>query len=282
MNVIRRHYFINNNINNIASGSIVIIVMVALITPYFTPYKDPEGWNYVPRDRPPSLQYLFGTNTLGQDVFWITIYSLRNSIQIGVIAALIGLSISLFVGVLAGLQKGLFSEVFTAIIDTFNLIPVFPILILVAVMWKQYLNVALVAIIIGSLGWGWAARIIRSMILSLKNRIFIQTAHFSGYKLHSMIFYEFMPYMLGWIVMAFLALFNMAIGLEAALGLIGLTSLEKASIGSTIFWSLSYQAFLRGIWWWFVFPTIFIVVLMVAIYTIANNVRRSLVGGGTI
>jgi len=263
---------------------VAFIILLAFVGPYFNPYNiDPARWNYVPRDIPPSMKYPFGTTTLGQDVFWLTIYALRSSFTLGFIVAAISLFISIIIGSLAVYVRRIaISEILTYIIDAFCVMPLLPILITFCMLWKQYLNMILIGIMLGALGWGGYARIIRASLLGLQERSYVYVAKFSGYRFFDLLLKVYIPQIIGWLIVAFINSILFAIGMEAALGLYGLTSLDKASIGSIIYWSLNYQAFLRGIWWWYTFPIIMVVITVVALYLIVFELQKNLRRGITL
>ena len=263
---------------------ILAMVIVAFVGPYFNPYKvEPQRWNYVPKDRPPSMEYPFGTTTLGQDVLWLTIYALRESFAMGFITAAISIAISLIVGSLAAyVRSPVASEVVASVIDAFCVMPLLPILITISLLWKQQLNPIFIGVILGVLGWGGFARIIRAALLSLQERPFVYVAKASGYGFFDLLIKVYTPQVIGWLIVAFINRIIFAIGMEASLGLFGLTSLNRASIGSIIHWSLTYQAFLRGIWWWYTFPIVLVVVTVVVLYLIVFELQKSLRRGVTL
>jgi len=263
---------------------VVFIILLAFIGPYFNPYNvEPERWNYVPKDQPPSIKYLFGTSTLGQDVFWLTIYAMRTSFIIGFIAAIVGLTISVIIGSLAAYVRRIaLSELLASVIDAFCVMPLLPILITFSLLWKQYLNPVLIGIMLGVLGWGGFARLIRAALLSLQERAFVYIAKSSGYGFFDLLVKLYIPQIIGWLIVAFINMIIGAIGMEASLGLFGLTSLDKPSIGSIIYWSLTYQAFLRGIWWWYTFPIIMVVITVIVLYLIVFELQKNLRRGITL
>src|SRR5438105_12957772 len=82
---------------------LILLVMGALSL--HAPYA-PDARRVVPNDRPPSLQFVFGTTSLGQDVFWLTTYAIRNSLFVASLAVIIGRSIAVLLGSLAGYLGG--------------------------------------------------------------------------------------------------------------------------------------------------------------------------------
>jgi peptide/nickel transport system permease protein len=254
----------------VTGGVIASLLIFAFILPYFAPY-DPRRWATVPGDQPPSLSHPFGTTTVGQDLFWLSSYALRNSIILGVLTASISTIIAFLLGALAGFVRGSTSRyALTLVIDSFCLIPGLPVLIVLAFSWRKYLSPVLIALILSIFGWAWPSRSVRSLILSLRERSFTYTALLSGFSTMRIFFYEYLPYIMRWLAVSFLGLLNWAVGMETTIAVFGLSTLEEATIGSIIYWALQYQSVLRGIWWWVAIPVLLLAILIVALYELSK------------
>jgi peptide/nickel transport system permease protein len=123
-----------------------------------------------------SWAYPFGTTSRGQDTFWILTHALKNTLLFGFAVAIISRVISLAVGLIAGYKGGTTDRVLMSINDTFIVIPLFPLLILVYFVMRNYMSWALLALVMGCLGWAYDARLIRSIMMSLKTREFTRTS----------------------------------------------------------------------------------------------------------
>ncbi|MEM1580933.1 MAG: ABC transporter permease [Candidatus Bathyarchaeia archaeon] len=254
----------------ITAGIIAFLCVFAFIFPYFAPY-DPRRWATVPGDQPPSKSFPFGTTTVGQDLFWLTAYALRNSITLGVLTASISTMIAFLLGSIAGFVRGSVSRyALTLLIDSFCLIPGLPVLIVLAYSWRKYLSPILIALILSIFGWAWPSRSVRSLILSLRERSFTYTSLLSGFGMLRIFLHEYLPYIVRWLAVSFLGLLNWAIGMETTIAVFGLSTLEEATIGSIIYWALQYQSILRGIWWWILFPILLLAILIVALYELSK------------
>ena len=163
-------------------GAVVAVILLALtILSFFSPH-DSKAWNLFPRDLPPSWQNLLGTNSLGQDIFWKATVAIRNSFILGLVAALISRTIAIIIGLMAGYRGGIIDRILMTINDSFIIIPLFPLLILVSSILKTQLSIVLLGVILGLFGWAWDARLFRWQILSLRGREFTKTAILSGMK----------------------------------------------------------------------------------------------------
>jgi peptide/nickel transport system permease protein len=131
-------------------------------------------------------------------------------------------------------------------------------------------------LLLGSFGWAWDARVIRSDILSLRERGFTQTAILSGTGTMRLVIKEYMPFVTPLVFATLINVMSWAIGLEITLAIIGLTNLDIPTLGTMIFWALSYQAILLGLWWWLLTPVILSVFLFIALYWLSVSISEYL------
>ena len=253
---------------------LTLFIMIALIS-LFSPYNM-KAWNTVPRDMPSSWKYLLGTNSLGQDIFWQATAAIKNSLILALIAALISRVIAIILGLLAGYKGGLFDRIVMTINDSFIIIPLFPILILIASILRTSLSITVLGIIIGLFGWAWDARLFRSQILSLKEREFTKTAVLSGMKTYKIIISEHMPYIIPLIMAATINNVIWVLGMEVTLSMLGLSNLNTPTIGTMIYWALQYQAIFLEMWNWILTPIISCIVLILALYMLSTSISEYL------
>src|SRR4029077_12147590 len=122
------------------------------------------------------------------------------------------------------------------------------------------------ALIIGLFAWSWPARAIRSQVLSLKPRPFVDVARISGMSSFEIIVRELVPQMLPWPGANFVNAFIVAILAEAGLSILGLGPQREMTLGMMIYWSLSYGAIFQNLWWWWLTPVITLMLLFLALY----------------
>jgi len=254
--------------------ALVIFLIISIIS-LFTPY-DLKSWNEVPRDMPISSEYLLGTNSLGQDIFWKAAAAVKNSLLLGIIAASISRVIAILLGLFAGYKGGIADRLIMTFNDSFIIIPLFPILILIASILRSSINIVLLGIIIGMFGWAWDARLFRSQIISLKEREFTKTAILSGMKSVKIISKEHIPYIIPLIMAATINNIIWVIGMEVTLSMLGLSSLNTPTIGTMIYWSLQYQALFLGMWNWILTPVIICIVLIISLYLLSTSISKYL------
>lgn len=244
--------------------TLCILVFYACLS-FFSPY-DITLWNEFPRDLPPSPQNPFGTDSRGIDIFWTASFAVRNSLTVAVIAALVSRLIAVPVALLAGYKGGTADRVLMFINDSFLVIPLFMVIILLALLLRDSMNLVTLGILLGCFGWAWDARVIRSDVLSLREQGFTQTAILSGSSTMRLVMKEYMPFVMPLVFATIINVMAWAIGLEITLAILGLTNLDVPTLGTMIFWALSYQAILLGLWWWLLVPVILSILLFISLY----------------
>jgi len=257
-------------------GAAVLLVLAVLaLLSFFSPY-DPTEWRVVPRDMPPSWEHLLGTNSMGQDVFWRITFAARNSLAMAVSASVISRAIAVTVGLVAGYSGGIVDRVLMFISDGFMVIPLFLILVLLAMLIREHMNLVNMAVLFGIVGWPWDTRLIRSQILSLREREFTYTAILSRTPTRKLIFNEYFPFIIPLVLATFINHMAFVVGMEMTLALIGLTDLTIPTLGAMLKWALSYEAMLLGLWWWLLTPIVVAVSLFVALYLVSVSISEYL------
>jgi len=244
---------------------LAIFVLGSLILPFFNDV-DPSRQGSYPKNLSPSLEHPLGTNSLGQDIFWFLVIAIRNSLILGVSVSCVTTLVAGVTGLLAGYVGGLSDRVLTALMDTFIAIPAFPILIVLSTLVRGNTNFLIVGFILMFFGWPWSARTVRSMALSIREREFINMAKFSGANTIHIVTREVFPYVYALLVVAFIDAILWVTTTEAALAIIGLSKVEVPTLGSIIFWALSYNALFTGQYMWVAAPVVATIILFLGIF----------------
>lgn len=254
---------------------IFALFVIGFIVSPFSPTST-RTWYVVPRDRPPSFEYLFGTSSMGRDIFWELCASIGKSLTIALITALIASHIGLFIGLIAGMRGGIIDRLLMFISDTFIIIPGFLLLIVVITILKSWITIPMLGTIISIVSWPWPARQVRSMVLSLRERTFVYTARLSGMRMGKVILFEIMPYILGWHLVNFTNTILFSISTESGLAIFGLSLLGDNTLGVMLYWALGYYALFRGIWWWITAPVVTLVLIFVSFYLVSMGLSEFL------
>lgn len=249
--------------------AVLIMACLSFVSPH-----NPGRTFTVPIDRPPSLQYPFGTSSRGQDIFWWMAFAVRNSLSLGLITAAVSRVIAVLVGLTAGYRGGFIDRALMSINDSFVVMPVLPILILLSFLIRGQMNLVTLGVIMGLFGWPWDARLIRAQVLSLKERPFTQTAVYSGATPFRITINEHLPFVLPIVFATTINNLIWAIGMEVTLSVLGLSDVTLPTIGTAIFWANQHQALVAGIWWWLAAPVFVAVLLFLGLYLFFSSVNE--------
>jgi peptide/nickel transport system permease protein len=230
----------------------------------------------VPRDLPPSAAYLLGTSSKGQDVFWQATFAVRNSLIISVISGTVSRVVAVVVGMVAGYKGGATDRVLMFLSDGLLVMPLFLIIVLLAMLVREYMNLLVLGFLLAFFGWAWDARVIRSLILSLRERDFTQTAILSGTGTLRLVLNEYMPFATPLVFSTLINNMSWAIGMEITLAILGLVNMDIPTLGTMLQWAISYQAMLLGYWWWLLTPVLLSVLLFVALYWLSVSISEYL------
>lgn len=257
------------------SFCVLCALLILAILSIFSPY-DPTFWGDVPRDLKPSWKYLLGTNSKGQDVFWQATFAVRNSLIISVIAGVVSRVIAVLIGMIAGYKGKGADRVLMFISDSLLVMPLFLIIVLLAMLVRDKMNLVTLGLLLAFFGWAWDARVIRSQILSLREREFTQTAILSGTGTLRLVLKEYMPFAMPLVFSTLINNMSWAIGMEITLAILGLVNMDIPTLGTMLQWAVSYQAMLLGYWWWLLTPIILSVLLFVALYWLSVSISEYL------
>jgi peptide/nickel transport system permease protein len=242
-----------------------IFLLGSLILPFFTDVNPTAQGTYF-KSLPMSLKHPLGTNSLGQDIMWVIIFSVRNSLMLGVSVSFVVSIISIAMGLTAGYNGGWIDRGIMTLCDSFITIPTLPILIILASLIKGSASFVTIGLILIVFGWAWGARTIRSMALTLREREFINMARFSGMNTPEIIFKEIFPYIYTYGIVGFINTILFVINTEASLAVIGLSNLSVPTLGSSLYWALNYNAIFTKQYSWILAPVGATVLLFLGLF----------------
>jgi len=253
------------------TGVIIIgfLSLVAILAPFISPY-DPAMIDQNSLLVGPSLKHLFGTDSLGRDLFSRIVYGSRISLSIGIIAVGISVSLGVFLGSLAGFYGKVIDTLIMRFVDIMLCFPTFfLILAVVAILEPSIFNIM---IIIGLTSWMGSARLIRSEILSLKEREFIQAEKALGASNSRIIIRHLIPNAIGPVLVNATLGIAGAILLESGLSFLGLGVQPPVPSWGNIL--IESKATLGIAWWITVFPGFAILVTILGFYFIAEGLKK--------
>ena len=256
------------------------IITVFLIMAFFAPFLgtvDPSASGDVENLLvPPSSQFWFGTDDLARDIWSQTIYGSRISLTIGFVAALITVFSGTFLGLIAGYYGKLLDEALMRIVDFFMMLPELPLMIvLAAVLGPSLWNIILVVSLVS---WPTTARVVRSQVLSLKERPFVESSRCIGASNFQLMFAEILPNVIPLMFAQAVIMITEAIYAEAVLSFLGLGDPTSISWGMMLN-SVFESGVIAESYWWVVPPIISIVALIVSFSLLGTAVSDILEPG---
>lgn len=210
---------------------------------------------------------ILGTDHLGRDLLSRIIYGTRVSFGIALLAALTAVALGTFVGLVAGLAGGIVERLLIGLLDVLIAIP--SLFFVLAVMAFLGTNVLVMTGVLIAVGWMAPARIIRTEVVSLREREFVLTARLLGVPTHRIILVHVLPNMFHVLSTSFLLLFSNLVLAEATLSFLGLgVQPPTPSWGNVIGEATSY---LHVAWWIGLFPGIAISSLILSAHIAARG-----------
>ena len=205
-----------------------------------------------------------GTDNFGRNMLTQLVAAIGTSLRIGLIAGGIATLIGLTLGLLAGYIGGIVDDIIMFFSNLFTVIPGFVILILIAYSIGQAgRSVTAVGVVIGVTAWVWTTRSIRSQVLSLRNRDHVNLSKLSGHSVPRILVNDILPYIVSYVVMAFILQVSTAILAEAGLSMLGLgpRTTDVPTLGIMMNWAMTYSAHLTGAWWAY-YPVLLVIALI--------------------
>ena len=253
---------------------VLLAVLVAALAPWIAPHSPTSG-NLALRLRPPAWQEagvaerLLGTDLLGRDVLSRLVWGARISLLIALAATVIGAAVGSLVGLVAGFYRGTVDTVLTKLIDIQLAFPFVLLAIAVVAVAGPSIPVLVVVLAIGA--WVGHARIVRGLVLSLREREYVQAALALGAGAPRIVGRHLLPEVLSTIIV--LATFDVGriIILESTLSFLGLgVQPPTPSWGSDL---RDAAVYVRQAWWTAAFPGVAIMLVVLAINLLGDALR---------
>lgn len=251
---------------------LLLLALLAVLAPLIV---DPAlaAIGAVPPRRPPSAAHWLGSDTQGRDVLASLLAATPRTLEIGLLAGLIGLAVGGALGLIAGWFRGPADALIRTVCDVMMTIPAIAVLVLVGTSVRS-MTVGLMALVAALLSWMVPARAIRAQVLSLRERPWIDVARLNGMSGPRIILAELLPNLAPYLAASFVIAVSTAmlatIGLEA----LGLGPQNELTLGMMIYWAQYSGAILRGMWWWWVPPVVALTLIFVALLAVSLGMDR--------
>jgi len=252
---------------------LMIVVVFAAFAPWLAPYDPYERVQAMPEDilAPPDAEHLLGRDDAGKDVLSLLIYGARVSLIVGFTASFMSMFIGTSVGMVAGYYGGKVGNISMRFVDFLMVVPDLPLmLVIISVMGRGLKNIILV---IGLLGWTYTARLVRSQVLSVKERQYVLRARSIGASNLSIIIRHIFPQVLPLVITQAVLDISVAILYESTLAFLGLGDPTLISWGMMLNFAFE-RAISREAWWFILPPGIAIVWVSLSLILIGNTLDQ--------
>ncbi|MEE3233224.1 MAG: ABC transporter permease [Candidatus Latescibacterota bacterium] len=249
------------------------VLLFGLLGPLFVDTSMAQPLSSTPR-LSPSWEHLFGTDDSGRDLLAVMVVGVPLTLRIGLLAGALGLGLGTFLGFTSGYIGGKFDGLIRALVDTLLTVPPLVVLVSIASTIREEISVNIMALVVASLAWMWPARVIRSQVLSMRERAYVQMAKLNGLGTTEIIWKELFPNLLPYLAANFANAVNWAILASIGLEALGLGPQNDPTIGMTIYWAITFSALIRGMWWWWAIPIFFIGLIFIGLLMIAVGLDK--------
>jgi peptide/nickel transport system permease protein len=261
-----------NRLFSVGVFLLLVVLFLAYVAPLFVD-SDNARVGALPARQPPSAERWLGTDSQGRDVLTVFILAVRQTMKIAVIAGGIGTLAGTFLGLAAGYFRGPVDGVVRLAADVMITIPGIIILVIVGANVRE-MTVEAMAIIVAFVTWMGPMRTIRSQVLTLRERAYIEVAQLNGERGIELLIREIVPNLLPYLAARFVMAVSIAVLATVGLESLGLGPQNSYTLGMMIFWSQRYNAVLRGMWWWWSAPIVMIVWIFIGLYLVSTGVDR--------
>ena len=255
------------------SGILLALIVLCCLLAEALMTKDPAYLDLQNCSAAPNSEFLFGTDTLGRDIFSGIWYGGRISITIGFLATLISTVIAVIYGSVSGIAPAWLDELMMRFTEIFLSVPgLLIVLFLQAILGEA--NVISLSIVIGVTNWAGIAKVIRTEVRQIRSSEYVVASRCMGGRFFHILGRHLAPNFIASIMFMVVMNVRSAIGSESTLSFMGMgLPLEIISWGSML--SLAEKALMTESWWIILIPGAFLVTLLMCLTNIGNYLRKS-------
>lgn len=251
-----------------------LLLLLIAFAPWIAPY-DPNATKLLHNNQPPvflngSWEHPLGTDQLGRDLLSRMMYGLRTSVGIAVVGLIVGCAVGVAAGVVSGYVGGIADKIIMALVDIQFAIPYTLVLLMGIVIFGT--DTLVLVVLIGLANWENYARMIRGLVLSLRENQYIESAQASGATSAYIMFRHIVPNIVPTVLVMMTMYFPSILTMESSLSFLGIgVQPPTASLGRMVGDGRSY---LMTSWWVSVVPALVIVTTAFVMQTIGDWLRE--------
>jgi peptide/nickel transport system permease protein len=249
---------------SLAVGLIILLLLVAFTVIGLLTIDPKQAYPLAVRSKqPPSAQYPLGTDFFGRNLLAAMVVGMWQTALVGLIAGGIGTLIGVVLGFISAYFGGIIDSGIKGICQILTPIPALMIQVVIASsLDKRDVTIYTMALVVVLLAWMGPTLVIRSQVLTMKERQFVAVAKLSGVGDLGIIFREILPNLLPFIAAAFVAQVFSAVFAAFYLTVLGLGPAREPLLGNIIWAAQTQGAFFNGWWWWPIEPAIALVLIL--------------------
>jgi len=256
---------------NIAVAVLAFLTLAAIIAPALSPWRyDSLDWQHLAAPPGAAAAHWLGTDRLGRDLLVRTLYGLRLSLLLALLASAVSLLIGVLWGAVAGLAGGRIDGAMMRFVDVLYSLPYLFVVIILTTLFPRG-SLAALALALAAVGWLTTARIVRAQTLALRHRAFIEAARATGVPPAGILWRHIVPNVAGQVAVYATLIVPQMILFESFLSFLGLGVQEpQASLGNLIFVGAQEM---ESAPWMLLVPASALVLLLLCLNVLGDGLR---------
>jgi len=256
---------------NIALAVLAFLTLAAIIAPALSPWRyDSLDWQHLATSPGAAAAHWLGTDRLGRDLLVRTLYGLRLSLLLALLASAVSLLIGVLWGAVAGLAGGRIDGAMMRFVDVLYSLPYLFVVIILTTLFPPG-SLAVLALALAAVGWLTTARIVRAHTLALRHRAFIEAARATGVAPAGILWWHIVPNVAGQVAVYATLIVPQMILFESFLSFLGLGVQEpRASLGNLIFVGAQEM---ESAPWMLLVPASALVLLLLCLNVLGDGLR---------
>lgn len=218
---------------------------------------------------PPNADHPLGTQNEGRDLLTYILKGMPNTLLIGLVGGGSAVLLGTVLGMLAGYVGGPLDALVRNTVDIGLTIPPLAILIMIAASFPV-VTPLIMGLVIALTSWMHPTRVIRSQVLSLREREFVLLLRLSGASPQHIVFRELLPNLIPFLAATFVNAVATALLASIGLEVLGLGSFQTPTLGNLIYFAIIGNAMWLGLWWWWLPPIVVFIVLFMGLFFVST------------
>lgn len=231
-----------NKMSRVGLIIVLIFILAAIFGPMFV--NDPKS-NFLVRLKAPSAEYWLGTDYAGRDIFSMFIKGTRSVLMVALYAGIFAVVIACAIGITSGLLGGKVDTVLMMITDIVLTMPQFPVIMVLSMVINVTNNI-LFGFVLGIWSWAALAKAIRTQVLTLRDKEFIEASRIMGIRNFDIITKDILPNIMSFVAINFIAIMRGAILSSVNLMVLGLVPINGTHWGMMLQMSIAQTSLLYG------------------------------------